>query len=167
MSKILKTKYTALLQIGELINCSPASLKACSQILLFQQQLQKYVLSPGGKKKEKTRGKKEREGESGIFSFSPRLSESIFRQDSASMLRFFKVKGLQSIKFGEHIMASTPYKGHLWVDDQASLWLSSYHAHLITFWKNSIHHPPTTFRENSATARCLFPVRAECQEQQQ
>lgn len=35
VSKILKTKYTALLHRGALINCSPASLKACSQFQLI------------------------------------------------------------------------------------------------------------------------------------
>jgi len=31
-----KTKYTALLHVGALINCSPASLRGSCQILLFQ-----------------------------------------------------------------------------------------------------------------------------------
>lgn len=81
VSKILKTKYAALLHIGALINCSPSSLKACSQILLFQQQLQKYLLSPGGKKKKTGRRR--------MKSFPQDPLNPFFRQDSARMQRFF------------------------------------------------------------------------------
>lgn len=104
--------------------------------------------------KKKQGEKRKGRGEWHLFS-----SKTIFRQDWGRMLRFFKVKGLKSIKFGEHFMASTPYKRHLWVDDQASLWLSSYHAQLITFWKNSIHHSPSTFRESSA--KCPLPFASQ------
>lgn len=41
-----------LMYIGALITCSSASLKACTQKLSFQQQLQKYMLPPEGKKKQ-------------------------------------------------------------------------------------------------------------------
>lgn len=105
------------------------------------------------------RKKKTRRGRVKSLPQDPR--NPFFRQDSARMLRFFKVKGLKWIKCGEHVMASTPYRGHLWVDDQASLWLSSYL--LRKFYPSS----PDILHESSATAHSLFPVRAECQEQQQ
>lgn len=100
--KILKTEYTALLHIAALITCSPASLKACSQILLFQHQLQKYVLSPGGKKNK--------EGESEIS--SPRPSESIFQAGFSKNAEIFQGEGLEMNKMwrtchGQHTIQGT------------------------------------------------------------
>lgn len=137
VSKNLKTKYTALLHIGALINCS---LRASSQILFYSFNSNCRAMCC---LQEKENRRKEKGGGEDMKSFPQGTSTSIFRQDPARMLRFFMEKGWESIKFCEHFMASTPYKGHLWVDDQASLWLPSYHAHLITYWKNSIHHLPS------------------------
>lgn len=137
VSKNLKTKYTALLHIGALINCS---LKASSQILFYSFNSNCRAMCS---LQEKENRRKEKGGGEDMKSFPQGASTSIFRQDPAKVLRFFMEKGWKSIKLWEHFMASTPYKGHLWVDDQASLWLPSYHAHLITYWKNSIHHLPS------------------------
>lgn len=71
----------------------------------------------------------------------------------------------KSVRHWEYFMASAAYMEHLLIDHQASLWLSSYHAHLITYWKNSIHHLLSTSSANNATVRSSFSVRADCQEQ--
>lgn len=109
--------------------------------------------------------KKKGQGRGSKNFFPQGASKPTLRQDSSQKLWFVMEKGWKSGRCWEHFMARTAYMGHLRIDDQASLWLSSYCAHLITYWENSIHHPLPTSSENNATARSSFPVRADCQEQ--
>lgn len=158
VSKIWRPKYTALLQRGTSINHSPTSLRASSQIQLFFDS-DCRAISCLQEKKKKGQGR-------GLKNFFPQgASKPTLRQDSSQKLWFVMEKGWKSGRCWEHFMARTAYMGHLRIDDQASLWLSSYCAHLITYWENSIHHPLPTSSENNATARSSFPVRADCQEQ--
>lgn len=93
-------QITALLLIGALINCSPASLTASSQILFISTATAE--LCAASKKKEERKKKRKKR----VKSFPQGASQSIFKQDPARMLRFFMEKGWKSIKFWEHFMAS-------------------------------------------------------------
>lgn len=91
-----------LMYIGALITCSSASLKACTQKLSFQQQLQKYMLPP--------EGKKNREGENETF--SPRPSKFIFQAGLSKNAEIFQGEGLEIYKIwrtfhGQHTTQGT------------------------------------------------------------